>query len=174
MLWLANTASADIELAGETAYYSGALSAELNQRFFNAVNGKAVKRLVITSGGGEVTAGIALGLWLFEHRINVEVAEYCLSSCANYVFPAGQQKSIGAGAIVAWHGNYHHLKQTGLWQDDIAGRMERHGEDRATAAAYVREEVDRLVRLEQDFFARIGIDEYLCWVGKMPPYNAPN
>ena len=36
-----------------------------------------------------------------------------LSSCANYVFPAGYHKTIGPGAIVAWHGNYHHLKQTG-------------------------------------------------------------
>ena len=174
MLWLTNPASADINLAGETAYYSGSLSAELNQRFFNAVKRKAVRRLVISSDGGEVAAGIALGLWVFEHHIDIEVAEYCLSSCANYVFTAGHRKSIGTGAIVAWHGNYNHLKQTGLWQDDIAGRMERHDEDRATAEAHVREEVDRLVRMEHDFFARIGVDEYLCWVGKMPPHNAPN
>jgi hypothetical protein len=146
----------------------------LNRKFFEAVKGKTVRRLIITSSGGEVEAGIALGLWVFEHRINIEVPEYCLSSCANYIFPAGQQKSIGAGAIVAWHGNYNHLKQTGLWQDDIAGRMERYGEGAATAETHVREEVDRLVRLERNFFARIGVDEYLCWIGKMPPYNAPN
>ena len=171
---VANSASADSNLAGETAYYSGPISTELNQRFFEAVKGKTVKRLVITSSGGEVEAGIALGLWVFEHKLDIEVPEYCLSSCANYVFPAGQKKSIDAGAIVAWHGNYNHLKQTGLWKDDIAGRMKRHGEDTATAEAYVREEVDRLVRLEHEFFARIGVNEYLCWIGKMPPYNTPN
>ena len=90
------------------------------------------------------------------------------------MFPAGHHKFIAAGAIVAWHGNYNHLKQTGLWQDDIAARMVRTGEDAATARAQVREQVDRLVRLERDFFARIGVDEYLCWIGKMPPYNAPD
>ncbi len=174
MLWIANPASADIALAGEAAYYSGPISAELNQRFFETVKGKTVKQLIITSSGGEVEAGIVLGLWVFEHGPNIEVPEYCLSSCANYVFPAGQKKSIGAGAIVAWHGNYNHLKQTGLWKDDIAGRMERYGEDTATAEAHVREEVDRLVRLEHDFFTRIGINEYLCWIGKMPPYNVTN
>jgi hypothetical protein len=34
--------------------------------------------------------------------------------------------------------------------------------------------VERLVGLERDFFARIGVDEFLCWVGKVPPYKAPN
>jgi hypothetical protein len=169
MLWLANHA-----LAEEVASYSGSISAGQNQRFFDAVKGKAITRLVITSDGGEVAAGIALGLWVFEHRIDIDVPEYCLSSCANYVFPAGQRKTIGAGAVVAWHGNYNHLKQTGLWQDEVAGRVKRYGEDSLTAEARVRAEVDRLARLEHDFFARIGVNEYLCWIGKMPPYNAPN
>lgn len=174
LLWIATPVSADTRLEAETAYYSGPISTELNQRFFEAVQGKTVKRLIITSGGGEVEAGIALGLWVRERKLDIEVPEYCLSSCANYVFTAGHQKSIGEGAIVAWHGNYNHLKQTGLWQDDIAGRMKRYGEDSATAKAQVREEVDRLVRMEQDFFARIGVNEYLCWIGKMPPYSAPD
>jgi hypothetical protein len=174
MLWIANPASADIALTGEAAYYSGPISAELNQQFFATVKGKTIKRLIITSSGGEVEAGIALGLWVFGHGLDIDVPEYCLSSCANYVFPAGQKKSIGAGAIVAWHGNYNHLQQTGLWKDDIAGRMKRYGEDTTTAEAQVRKEVDRLVRLEHDFFTRIGVNEYLCWIGKMLPYNAPN
>jgi len=174
MLWTVNPARADISLGAGTAYYSGPISVERNQRFFELAQKKDVKRLVITSGGGEVDAGIALGLWVYERGLDIEVPEVCLSSCANYVFTAGQRKSIGAGAIVAWHGNYHHLKQTGLWRDDIAGRMERYGEDAETAASYLREEADRLVRLEQDFFTRIGVDEYLCWIGKLPPYNAPN
>lgn len=174
VLCVANQAIADISLEVGTVYYTGPISAEQNQRFFEAVQGKAIKRLVITSGGGEVEAGIALGLWVFNHHLKIEVPEQCLSSCANYVFPAGHKKYIGAGAIVAWHGNYNHLKQTGLWQDDIASRMERHGEDAATARVQVREEVERLVGLERDFFARIGVNEHLCWIGKVPPYNVPN
>ena len=174
MLWFVNPVIADISLKAGTAYYSGPISAELNNRFFQAVQGKVVKRLIITSSGGEVEAGIALGSWVADHNLNIEIPEYCLSSCANYVFPAGQHKSIGEGAIVAWHGNYIHLKQTGLWQDDIAGRRVRTGEDAATARAHVREGVERLVSLERDFFARIGVNEYLCWIGKMPPYNAPD
>ena len=172
--WTANPVSADTGLSAGVAYFSGPISAEQNQQLFEAVKGKTVKRLIITSGGGDVEAGIALASWVFDHGLDIEVSKYCLSSCANYVFPAGHHKSIGSGAIVAWHGNYSHLKQTGLWRDDIAARMERHGEDAATAEVHVREQVGRLVRLERDFFARIGVNEYLCWVGKMPPYNAPD
>ena len=174
VLWNASPASADIHVAEGSAYYTGPISAEQNQQLFKAVHGEGVERLVITSTGGDVEAGIALGRWVFKHRLNVVVPEYCLSSCANYVFPAGRHKSIGPGAIVAWHGNYNHLKETGLWQDDIAGRMQRHGEDAVTANRQVREEMERLVGLERDFFTHIGVDEYLCWIGKMPPYNAAN
>ena len=174
VLWLASPATADISVAAGSARYTGPISAEQNQRLFKAVHGEGVKRLVITSSGGDVEAGIALGLWVFSHRLDVVVPEYCLSSCANYVFPAGRHKSIDAGALVAWHGNYNHLKQTGLWHDDIAGRMERHGVDAVTAKRQVREEMERLVGLERDFFMHIGVDEYLCWIGKMPPYNAPD
>ena len=174
VLCIENPAKADISLAAGVAYYSGPISAEQNQRLLEVVQGKVVKRLVITSSGGEVEAGITLGLWVFNHRLNVEVHEYCLSSCANYVFLAGHHKFIDAGAVVAWHGNYNHLKQTGLWQDDIASRMERLNEDAATATIQLREDMERLVGLESDFFARIGVNEYLCWIGKAPPYNAPD
>lgn len=174
MMWIAGPAGAEVSVSADTAWYSGSISTELNQQFFEAVQGRAVKRLIITSDGGAVEAGIALGVWVFENKLDIEVPEYCLSSCANYVFPAGRNKFIGESAVVAWHGNYNHLKQTGLWEDEIAIRMERYGEDAATARVHVREEVDRLVRLEQDFFARTGVDEYLCWIGKMPPYSVPD
>lgn len=167
-------ADANIPPDAETVRYTGPISIEQNQEFFGRVSGKTVSRLLITSTGGDVEAGIALGQWVFENGIDVEVPEYCLSSCANYVFPAGKHKIIHTGAIVAWHGNYTHLVHTGLWQDDIAGRMQRTGEDAVTARARVRSKAGWLARMEQDFFKRIGVDEYLCWIGKQPPYNVPN
>jgi hypothetical protein len=159
---------------GQTVYYVGEISAEHNRRFFDLVGDEAVHRLVITSDGGEVEAGIALGLWVLARRLEVEVADYCLSSCANYVFPAGRRKIIRSGSVVAWHGSYRHLYETGLWRDDVVHRQEVHGEDAVTAERRVRALVERLVRLEDAFFERIGVDGYVCWVGKMPPHSAPN
>jgi hypothetical protein len=56
----------------------------------------------------------------------------------------------------------------------VRRRVARDGQDRDAARREVLAQVDRLVRLEQDFFRHVGVDEYLCWIGKMPPYNIPN
>lgn len=66
--------------------------------------------LRLTSSGGEVEAAIRLAGWIYTNKIDIEVVDYCLSSCANYLFTAAFQKTILPGAVVAWHGNYHHLK----------------------------------------------------------------
>jgi hypothetical protein len=158
----------------QTVHYSGPISEAHNRAFFASIEDQPATRLVMTSGGGEVAAAIALGRWVFDHGIDIEISEHCLSACANYVFTAARHKTIRPGAVVAWHGNYRHLKATALWRDGVARRVERDGQDRDTARREVLAQVDRLVRLEQDFFERIGVDQYLCWIGKMPPYSASN
>jgi hypothetical protein len=160
------------DAAGDaTAVYRGAISAENNAGFFARVAGQPVRLLLIDSIGGDVAAAIDLADWVHARQLDIAVTGVCLSSCANYVFPAARQKEIRPGAVVAWHGNYHHLAHTGLWRDDVVLRMQRDGEDRETATRYVQSQVARLVALERDFFARIGVDEQVCWIGKQPPYN---
>ena len=173
LVFIIKPALAGIDLKAGIAHYNGSISKQRNERFFNLVKGKVVKRLVITSDGGDVAAGIALGLWVHQFAVDVEILEYCLSSCANYVFTAGSNKKITPGAVVAWHGNYNHLKQTGGWRDEVATMLAK-GVDEATATRRVLHQVEKLVRMEHDFFKRIGVNEYVCWAGKMPPYNAPN
>lgn len=159
---------------GRTVHYDGSISREKNRTFFQALKNIRVRKLVIRSDGGSVEAGINLGYWVYKHKIDVEVDGYCLSSCANYVFTAGKRKIIRRGAIVAWHGNYHHLEHTGSWRDDVPGRMRRTGETRAVATQTVLAQVKKLVRLEKAFFSSIGVRQYLCWIGKMAPYLVPD
>ena len=173
LVFLFNPAFAGVDLKDGVVHYNGSISKQLNELFFNVVKGKIINRLVITSDGGDVAAGIALGLWVHQFAVDVEIRGYCLSSCANYVFTAGRNKKITPGAVVAWHGNYNHLKQTGGWRDELPAMLSK-GVDEASATSRVLHQVDKLVRMEDDFFKRIGVDEYVCWVGKMPPYNAPN
>ncbi len=160
--------------AGHSAYYQGPISAQHNREFFQVIADRKIKRLHITSSGGEVDAGVDLGRWVYENQIDVVVEKYCLSSCANYVFTAGRHKTIKPQSVVAWHGNYHHLQQTGLWRDDISVRMQRKNESRAQASHNVSAQLKRLVEIEKAFFQHIGVNEYLCWVGKQPPFNAPD
>jgi len=104
-------------------------------------------------------------------QLTLEVRDYCFSSCANYVFTAAARKIIRPNAVVAWHGNYQHLYQTGLWRDDVPSRMQRTGESRTVASQKVLEQVKHLVKREKAFFKTISVDQYLNWIGKMPPYS---
>ncbi|MDZ7753397.1 MAG: hypothetical protein U5S82_17575 [Gammaproteobacteria bacterium] len=170
---LATTAAIPPAIAG-TATYRGDIDAGANRAFFEGVADRPVTELAITSMGGSVEAAITLGRWVHGHGVDVVVVGHCLSACANYVFPAGRRKVIRPGAVVAWHGSYRHLVETGLWRDDAAARMARHGEDAATARTRARVAAERLAALEDAFFADIGVDGHLAWVGKMPPYEVPD
>jgi hypothetical protein len=87
----------------------------------------------------------------------VEVPESCLSSCANYVFPAGRHKLLGRPDAVGWHGNMAHV----LYR-------EQSGQERWSPP--VMADARRLARREAEFFRRIGVDGFVCWFGKIPPY----
>lgn len=74
--------------------YQGNITSKQNREFFKRMQGKTVGHLVISSTGGEVEAGIELGLWVFRQKLTLQVRDSCFSSCANYVFPAAVKKSF--------------------------------------------------------------------------------
>ena len=135
-------------------------------RLRNLVQGKQIKILEVDSRGGDNEAAMALGYWLHDEKINLEVPRLCLGSCANYLFPAANKKLIAPGAIVAWQGNLHYQ----LLQQEQPELFAHHDAPRGNS------ELIRLrqqASVEQIFFKRIGVDERVCWIGKLPPYNVP-
>ena len=62
-------------------------------------------KIIISSGGGNAFAGLAIGYLIHEKQLDVEVIGRCYSSCANYLFPAGNRKVLNKNAIVMYHGN---------------------------------------------------------------------
>lgn len=66
--------------------------------------------LRVTSHGGFDNAGISMGTWIIENKLDVEVIDRCLSACANYVFLAGKRKILGKNSILGWHGSATHPK----------------------------------------------------------------
>ena len=157
-----------------TVVYQGALSESQQMAFVQQVAARAViTRLRITSNGGSVRAGIALGHWVRNHRLDVEVRGVCQSACANYVFPAGQRQVIAPDSLVAWHGTYQHLLATGQWRDDMAYRQRRYGEERETARRRAKAMAQDLATAEARLFERLGVDGRIAWIGKLPPYRVP-
>lgn len=61
-------------------------------------------RLLIRSTGGDLDAGMMFGDFINTHSMSVEVIDYCISSCANYVFLAGATKILNTNSLVIFHG----------------------------------------------------------------------
>lgn len=132
--------------------YSGGITEISNNSIFALFNEAEVKpkRLLITSQGGEIDAGLALGQWVKDNNLDVEVIRVCASSCANYVFPAASTKYLRKDSVLLWHGS--------AWQSN----WNVDAKNRESFDKYITE----MRQKETDFFENIGIDNLLTTYGQ--------
>jgi hypothetical protein len=97
--------------------YSGKISFEGYEKLIKVYEEAKRKptTLKITSGGGSGLAGILIGRFVKDKGLDVQVSRHCVSSCANYVFPAGMQKSLHHDSLVIYHG--------GMFQKNLLSKM---------------------------------------------------
>lgn len=147
--------------------YVGNLDEKANQRLFTLYDGLKDKPtvLAVRSRGGDVVPGMDLGDWVHAHKLNVKVMEFCLSSCANYVFTAGAQKIVGSNAMIAVHGG---LSST---EFSIGGskknKYEGMKKDQKTEfQAELRKGFQPLLDRETLFFKSIGVRQDITTYGQ--------
>jgi hypothetical protein len=162
----------EISVEGESLIYRGSISRASNAHLFKLVESIdfVPTTLVITSKGGETTAGIELGRWVFRNRLDVTVNEYCLSSCANYVFPAGLRKTLEPSAALAWHGG----SMQEDWGDPCSNTprsVKKVGIRCADIEKLQRESLEEFKTAEKSFFAEIGVDQRVTILGQFPEYD---
>jgi hypothetical protein len=83
------------------------LKGEINRNlyeYYNAKISKNIKKIIVTSLGGDVKYGIYIGKDIYDRNLDVVVRDYCFSSCANYIFLAGRKKTIEKNSIIGFHG----------------------------------------------------------------------
>ena len=161
-----------VYLSDKQLTYVGPLDEDANRKLFDLYDSLADKpaELSIRSTGGEVNAGMALGRWVHAHHLNVKVLEYCLSACANYVFPAGAHKTVSNFAMIGFHGGggseHAALSEETLQQFDRMSAQER--------AAFVADlqAMDERNTLDEDaYFREIGVRQDLSTLGQEPRYQ---
>lgn len=155
------TVSEPLLISGETVLIRGNITEMTAREFKEALHKERISRILLASGGGYVEPSIEIAKEIWTRKLDVEVVGNCFSSCANYIFPAGANKTISGLGVVAWHGNMNHLLH-----------LHDNGKKHLSVAALA--EVRRLAILENEFFKGIGLDEYLCWFAKVEPYNVRN
>ncbi len=118
-----------LSIEGHTVVMNGSLEDGFYESFLSLVNGREdeVTTLRVSSAGGETYEGIKLGNWIFDHGIDVVVDGLCFSSCANYIFTAGRNKTITARSIVGWHGSEqqdeHLARGLGLTVEELLAKQ---------------------------------------------------
>jgi len=161
-----------VQRNGDTVIYRGRLTENGLEALRSAGDDTRVSTLLVESTGGEIVVGMEFGNWVIERQLDIVVDRACLSSCANYIFTAGRRKEILPGAVVAWHGS---AKQPGLLdqlnqfvEEDIASQGLAPREQQAALKRALRANIEYLtaaIRKQDEFFFRIGVDEYVTRIG---------
>jgi hypothetical protein len=150
-----------ISVEGSWLHFAGPITRPSVEVIRKYSAGRKLVGISINSGGGDVEAALEIGRLVQDLRLEVEVRNWCMSSCANYIFPSGTRKRITDGAVVAWHGSPSHLH--------FLDFTERGSSDTA-----IREYNATLSKREIAFLKEIGVDPFVSWFGKVAPYSVPN
>lgn len=152
----ADYASQVYAVDGELAYV-GQLDKEANQRLFTLYDSLTDKPKVLSikSIGGAVLVGIELGNWVRAHKLDVKVMEYCLSSCANYVFPAGNRKVVSNFAVIGFHGGANSTYRSMV--DASKKTLINRPEEVQQMAALMLKDLQAQARQEQEYLEMIGV-----------------
>lgn len=165
---------ASVSVNGDELTYHGHISHAANARLFilAATSVKQLRRLVVTSQGGNVEAGMELGEWVFAEGLDVYVPKYCTSSCANYVFPAGKRKFLDHSAMLFWHGGaLQEQSDVESLCDEVDWPKEFGDCDEARMRALHDNTLARIKVREAAFFAMIEVDQKITILGQYPEYH---
>ena len=175
---------AEIAVDGSTLAYTGTINARSYDLFLSVVEGRGagITTFRIESGGGDTEYGLKLGSWILDRGLDVVVQNLCFSSCANYVFTAGSNKTILADSIVGWHGSEQQdeivTRALGLSMDEHLGQVYDQnaaswGEAPSEAGrrefiTSMRARNERAVKEEREFLDRIGVSSDALLYGLLP------
>lgn len=153
--------------------YVGSINQKANQQLFALYDSLAAKPAVLSirSPGGEVNAGMDLGSWVRAHKLNVRVMEFCLSSCANYVFPAGIEKIVSNFAMIGYHGGPGKLEKLTL--DESAQKIydALPPDQQKALMAEVASISQQGGRREAQYFEQLGVRADISSLGQSQRYD---
>jgi hypothetical protein len=136
-------------------------------------NKQSVKWVDIKSKGGEINVGMDFGDLIHSHGLNLSVAEYCLSSCANYVFTAAVSKKIGKHALIGFHGgaSSQSFNDTQLELQIQAFPPEQQAELRRQMTVQLQAYIERSEQRERAYFEKIGVKQEITTLGQTQAYT---
>ena len=138
--------------------FNGDITAGSSATFVEALSGfdpETPLVIVLTSEGGEVDAGIAMGEALVPHSATVVAQRVCASSCGNYLFVAGDRRVIDDGAMLLFHGGARRIDEAEL-REMIAPQVPADKLDAQVAGVLAG--IDAQIGRQDAFLERAGVD----------------
>ncbi len=153
-----------VHLCGEALCYQGNITKAANEKLFTLFdkNKPNINTLIIKSQGGEINVGMDLGDFVFANQLTIKVNDYCLSSCANYVFPAGKNKILAKNALIGFHGGTTGLEQEAM---KLADKMPPDQKEKILSYMYNTQQ------REINFFEKITVKRAITTLGQDPKYT---
>ena len=158
---------AKIKITGDTLHYNGDINAE-GLALFKQVTKRIktpLRTITIRSHGGEIMAGMEIAKFIKNHNLNVEVYDICFSSCANYIFMAGNEKRIHPNTLLGWHGDAtssNILTGKKAVEKDIRKQLSAYINNKKDLEKVVQREVKKIFfdgpKTENNFYKKYNID----------------
>jgi hypothetical protein len=164
----AQSSETSVDLYENTVIYRGELSPSANQKLLSLLENSEnkVEWLSITSKGGEINHGMELGDLVYDYDLKVEVNDYCLSSCANYVFSAANHHRISNHAVIGFHGGI-----TGMEKEITSFIKGLPEEEQESTKKNLIEYMQSAIIRERKFFEKIGVDQQITTLGQSLQYD---
>ena len=119
-----------------------------------------VNVLVINCLGGDTYSGVKMGIDIQKRKLKVVVEGLAVSSGANYLFLAGNEKIIKNG-VVGFHGNAQALlKQAGGF-DSMEKEMKEKYKMSDKDFETFKQENQETIKLEKEFYKKLDIPQHL-------------
>jgi ATP-dependent protease ClpP protease subunit len=119
-----------------------------------------VKVLVINCLGGDTYSGVKMGIDIQKRKLKVVVEGLAVSSAANYLFLAGEEKIIKNG-VVGFHGNAQALLQQAGGFDGMKKEMKEKYKMSDEYFETFEKEQQETIKLEKEFYNKLDIPQQL-------------
>jgi len=94
----------------------------INSEFLTQLKNREpdINNVIVVSFGGKPSAGIKIAREIIDGRLDVSIAEVCLSACAEYILPAAKSITLIDNPLIGYHWNpliLGHLLRTNATKD---------------------------------------------------------
>lgn len=95
--------AADVNVRFGVLHLKGILVSGDSERVAKALSENKVRKIAVTSGGGDISAAIELATLIRSAAVPVEVRQFCLSACASFLLYGARQIDFKEDVLIAFH-----------------------------------------------------------------------